>query len=166
MEYLPYSLDEYVFKYPKHSKERDDVIVGLSMQMLQAVEQFHQKGYLHRDIKVANFRVNSQGKVVLTDFGLAVRYIGSDGQHTKEVSGQAFKGTLHFASIKNHQKWSISRRDDLESLGYVILYLVTSGEYGWFKYGSQQQPIPQAKQEEYVAAKLKFIRERELHPRL
>ena len=79
MEYIPYSLDEYVFSYPANSKLRDDSIVELSMQMVQAVEQFHQKGYLHRHIKVANFRVNPQGKVILTDFGLAAKFIGPDG---------------------------------------------------------------------------------------
>lgn len=61
--------------------------------MLDALQQFHEMGYIHRDVKVANFRVNRSGKVYLTDFGLAIEYI-KYGVHIKEAGGQAFKGTL------------------------------------------------------------------------
>lgn len=101
--------------------------------MLIAVEQLHSKGILHRDIKPANFRIDGE-KVGMIDFYLAKSYLAGENkhEHIKETD-QNFIGTLHFSSISTHNNRNQSRRDDLECLGYSLLFLYTRGKGFWME---------------------------------
>ena len=81
----------------------------------------HSVGYIHRDVKPDNFRIQNN-EVKLIDFGLSDPYM-EKGVH-KPRCRWGFGGTLFFASSKTTQGFSASRRDDMESLGYSILYLM------------------------------------------
>ena len=81
-------------------------------------------------------------KVHILDFGLSFEYISKD-QHIQEQAGQSFKGTLHYASIKNHQRYNMSRKDDLEGIGYTILYLLTNGHYKWLDFEHSEKHVTQ-----------------------
>jgi serine/threonine protein kinase len=91
------------------------------VQMIEAVQEMHLAGYIHKDIKTDNFRI-MDNRVVLIDFGLAMTY-NMNGKHLpRERYG--LEGSMFFASIRAHQGYTLSRRDDLESVGYSILYLM------------------------------------------
>ena len=94
--------------------------------MLDVLEKFHKLGFLHRDIKPSNFMVKDE-EVYLTDFGTTVPYIDDQGNHIKEQQ-QPFFGTVEYASIRTHQNSNQSRKDDLETLGYSILDIMTEGK--------------------------------------
>lgn len=101
----------------------------LAIKMITAVELLHAKGILHRDIKPGNF-VMGRGKngnnVYLIDYGLASSYLDVHGNHIPYNTNARFHGTDKYASINNHNKIEPSRRDDMESLGYLLVYYLTS----------------------------------------
>jgi serine/threonine protein kinase len=94
----------------------------------------HNRTFIHRDIKAGNFligRGESQHMIYMIDFGLANRYIDSDTwQHISYRNGKKLVGTARYASINTHLGMEQSRRDDLESLGYLMIYLL-NGSLPW-----------------------------------
>jgi len=98
-------------------------VLLLSIQMLDRLEVLHDAGVIHRDIKPSNFLLNKEGNFLyLIDFGLSEFYIKS-GKHISCAQGIEFRGTHKFASLNAHCKIQQSRRDDLSSLAYNLIYL-------------------------------------------
>lgn len=103
----------------------------LAWQLLGILEEIHKNGILHRDIKPSNVLVgegNNQNKVYLIDFDIAanMNLTGSNGP----VSVPEFIGTKAFASRNAHKCGQFSRKDDLESLGFTLIYLY-QGKLPW-----------------------------------
>ena len=69
--------------------------------------------------------------VFVIDFGLAKRYKDiKTGKHIEIKGGKSLVGTARYASIASHQGYEQCRRDDLESLGYLMLYFL-KGKLPW-----------------------------------
>lgn len=109
-------------------------VLMLADQMLTRIEYVHSKGYLHRDVKPDNFLMGLGRKatqVYLIDFGLAKRYRDTGThRHIPYRENKNLTGTARYASCNTHSGVEQSRRDDLESLGYVLLYLL-KGSLPW-----------------------------------
>ena len=106
-------------------------VLGVGIQMLRRIEAVHDNGIIHRDIKPDNFLIKSDNNMVnLIDFGLARRYIDRSGSHIRQDTGRKLTGTARYASINVHLGLTPSRRDDLESIGYVLIYLL-KGKLPW-----------------------------------
>eukprot|EP01062_Namystynia_karyoxenos_P038132 TRINITY_DN276_c1_g1_i1.p1 TRINITY_DN276_c1_g1~~TRINITY_DN276_c1_g1_i1.p1 ORF type:complete len:383 (+),score=106.90 TRINITY_DN276_c1_g1_i1:101-1150(+) len=100
-------------------------VLHLGRKMLGLVRQLHQSNYVHRDIKPDNFLLGPDGKqLYLIDFGLAAKWRDNDGLHRAYCEGGGFSGTPNFASVHAHHGVAPSRRDDLESLFYTLVWLV------------------------------------------
>ena len=109
-------------------------MLTIGVQIITRLEQIHRKGFVHRDIKANNFMVGSgeERKVVYAiDFGLAKRYLDlKTKQHIPMKGGKSLVGTARYASIASHEGFEQCRRDDLESLGYLLLYFLI-GKLPW-----------------------------------
>ena len=100
-------------------------IAMIAIQMLDRIEYVHSKGIIHRDIKPENFLLGLDNKtfLYLIDFGISRKYRSSRGKHLKySLTGKVF-GTLRFTSYNATRGVESSRRDDLESIGYMLIYL-------------------------------------------
>jgi serine/threonine protein kinase len=106
------------------------IIRRLGKKMIRLVEKVHNYQMLHRDIKPDNFlfdRVNYD-EIYLIDFGLAKSYQNIDNTHIIEKDIDEIIGTLPFISLNVHAKKLPSRRDDLESIIYILYYLIIPAE--------------------------------------
>ncbi|KAI8069290.1 kinase-like protein [Gongronella butleri] len=113
-------------------------VVGVGKAMIARLQSVHERYYVYRDVKPDNFLVgigdgsnDGDNDLYLIDFGMAKRYKDVKTQrHVSFKNGQGISGTARYMSINAHLGREQSRRDDLESLCYVLLYFLR-GSLPW-----------------------------------
>ncbi|KAN0093304.1 Protein kinase-like domain containing protein [Tylopilus felleus] len=112
-----------------------DVVLTVGHQLVHRLEHVHSHDYIHCDIKPQNVLIGtntSNYTVFLIDFGIAFQYRHSATRaHVPCQQGCHFVGTPSFTSINHHLGIQSTRRDDLESLAYTLIYLL-QGSLPWF----------------------------------
>jgi serine/threonine protein kinase len=126
---LDYSISDLV---KKEGRLEMEMVLLLGKQMIQRLYILHNYFLLHRDIKPQNFMLQIQtNKLFLIDFGFCKRY-NYDGVHIEEGKITKMIGTPNFVSINVHKGVEPSRRDDLESCIYIMIYMLF-GKLFWDK---------------------------------
>ena len=118
----------------------------LGIQMLERLEYIHSKNFIHRDIKPHNFLVSpkNEGLIYIIDFGLTKKFRSDRGNHVKFSVTKHIVGTPRFCSINAMRGVEQSRRDDLESLSYVLLdFILGSLPWQGLKISSRAQRFKQ-----------------------
>ncbi|CAD8044331.1 unnamed protein product [Paramecium primaurelia] len=129
MQLLGRDLAHFQKKFKKLSLK---TVCNLAEQLLTILEEIHKRGVIHRDIKPENIlmgRGNDSQQVYMVDFGISKKY-RNNNQHISFQENKPFLGTTRYASISAHKGYELSRKDDLESLGYVFIYLLR-GNLPW-----------------------------------
>ena len=101
-------------------------------QVLNIIEEIHKKGVVLRYLKPSNMVIGldeNKDYIYLIDFEIAKKYI-RHGEHIPYIDDKHIKGNRHYISINTHKRKEISRRDDIESLGYNLIYFM-KGELPW-----------------------------------
>jgi serine/threonine protein kinase len=115
----------------------------------------HKRQFLHRDVKPSNFLMgigDLRHIVHIVDLGLAKRYQDSSGNHIPYCDGKKLAGTARYTSIRTHMGIEQSRRDDLEGLGYVLMYF----NIGSLPWQGVSAPTKQEKYDKIKDMKVKY----------
>ena len=104
-----------------------ECVCAIGLEVIDILENTHKKDILHRDIKPTQLLLSSdETKIYLVDFGLST-YFKKNKIHKEFKTRCKCIGSISYASINNHMGFRQSRRDDLESLCYTLIYLAKGG---------------------------------------
>lgn len=133
MELLGKSLEMLVTKNNSNKVFSLKTVTMVGLEMVKLLEQIHSKDIIHRDIKPDNFAIGYEDpkKIYILDFGLAKKFRNPTTlKHNPFIKNKKLTGTARYASINALQGFEQSRRDDLEAVGYVLLYFLR-GKLPW-----------------------------------
>lgn len=118
------------------------IVKRLAKKMVRLVEIVHEYHLLHRDIKPENFLFDliDYDKLYLIDFGLSKSYTNTNNIHVPENIITNCIGTQEFVSLNIHERKNPSRRDDLESVIYIIYYLLIPTDK-WIKSDEEKEIV-------------------------
>ena len=117
-----------------------ELALSTIITIVKRLESIHQKGLIHRDVKPENFLFGLGEKskqLYIIDFGFCKKYLlNDDATHMPARENRNLVGTPNFVSINVHDGHEPSRRDDLESVAYIFMYL-TREKLDWIDYSMQ-----------------------------
>ena len=125
MDLLGQNLENLMKKNSAHCLSLKSVLM-CAEQMITRLNCLHEHDYIHRDLKPENWVIGlekEENLIYLIDFGLSKKYKDSKGEHIPYKEGKSILGTIRYVSIYTHFGIEQSRRDDIESLGYILVYL-------------------------------------------
>ncbi|KAB1218513.1 Casein kinase I isoform delta-like [Morella rubra] len=122
-----------------------EMVACIAIEAISILEKMHSRGYVHGDVKPENFLLGTPGtpdekKLFLVDLGLATRWRDSStGMHVEyDQRPDVFRGTVRYASVHAHLGRTSTRRDDLESLAYTLIFLLR-GRLPWQGYQGENK---------------------------
>ena len=142
MELLGENLQKLLMNSP-HKKFTLKTTLMLAIQILSRIKTLHENNYIHRDIKPENFTIGLKkykNTIYMIDYGLTRKFCDSRKNHIPYKEGKHLTGTALYASIYTHKGIEQSRRDDLESLGYMMIYFC-KGELPWMNVKGKTKEI-------------------------
>ncbi|UYF00108.1 Ser/thr kinase [Monkeypox virus] len=131
--------------------ERSVMLIGI--EILNTIQFMHEQGYSHGDIKASNIVLDQidKNKLYLVDYGLVSKFM-SNGEHVPFIRNpnKMDNGTLEFTPIDSHKGYVVSRRGDLETLGYCMIRWL-GGILPWTKISeTKNSALVSAAKQKYV----------------
>lgn len=131
LERLGLSIKDILKRNKKHFSLKCAITIGL--QMVNLLEKLHDEGFIHCDLKPDNIMIGnyikdpkSMNQLHLIDFGISQRYVDEDGKHHPMLQKVPFKGNVIFSSKNAFAQITLSRRDDIISLIYMLIFCINS----------------------------------------
>lgn len=111
------------------------MVFSIVKKLIDAIQVVHEAGYVYNDIKLENIMIQkskddsiTDPKIILVDYGMAMRYQDDQGNHLQNKEMSKFCGNLIFASLDVLKFNRPSRKDDLIMLCYFLIYLLNGGD--------------------------------------
>ena len=129
ISFYPCTFMEYLKKTSFHHGKEKQVL----QSMLKIIENVHDLGVLHRDIKPDNFMLNEKNQLILIDFGLSIFIENRNDVLKKKDMKQetSITGNILFASPKVHEMYHSRKIDDVISIAYIGLYMCLDLHLPW-----------------------------------
>ncbi|RCN33337.1 hypothetical protein ANCCAN_20832 [Ancylostoma caninum] len=130
--------------------------IGCAIQCLEALEELHWIGFLHRDVKPGNFAIGRAEtgdlrRLYILDFGMCRRFVDKDNVMLQPRKKAPFRGTPRYAAIASHLGKEHCRKDDIESWFYMLVDFTNAKlpwkgttdikDVGKIKIESRQEPL-------------------------
>ena len=131
MELLGPNLEDLFNNFNR--KFKINTVILLAINLIDLLKRLHLLQYIHRDVKPNNFLIGKGYKkteLYVMDFGLSKKYIDDNNDHIKFRDNLPLIGTARYISINIHDGHEPSRRDDLESVAYILIYFL-KGQLPW-----------------------------------
>lgn len=133
MDYMGLSLEKLFEIHNKNFSLK--TVIMLTIDLIRILQYIHTNNIIHRDLKPDNIVIgsnNNNGNIYLLDFGLSKNFRNKEnGNHIELVKNKSLVGSMRYASIRNHKGYEQSRRDELESLSYILFYFLKGGKLPW-----------------------------------
>ena len=159
LQLLGKDINSYIKIYKKFQLK---TVTEIGIQLINCIRQVHNKKIIHRDLKPENIVVGSgvnNNKVYIIDFGISKLFCDKNGQHNPLKKNKNFLGTTRYAPIAAHDGFEQCQKDDLESLGYVLFFIL-KGSLPWqnlkFQEHEKNQKISSLKKEFIVSSNIKM----------
>lgn len=140
---LGLTLNELLKKNRKHFSLKTVLTIGICL--IDLIKKFHDKGFIHNDIKPDNIMIgdyktefSEMNQLYIIDFGISSSYLDEQGSHKPFNNYEPFRGNAIFSSKNAFARISLSRRDDIISLVYLLNYLIDT-RLEWVKFNL---PVP------------------------
>ena len=119
-------------------------ILNIGIEILKRIDIIHSHGILHCDIKPSNIlygnftndNILEKDSLYIVDYGLSKKFLNNNNKHSEYLENQKVGGTYEFLSKHGLKCERLSRRDDIESIFYTLIYLF-KGELPWSKFTKQ-----------------------------
>lgn len=126
IDFLGDSLDDIKIKHGGHINL--SIVLNIGIQLINIIEKLHNIGIIHRDLKPENVLLGLEKEnksIYLIDFGISRFYINIKGCHIPYVDNKKYMGNIIFMSLNVSNGIEPTRRDDMESIGYILIYILT-----------------------------------------
>ena len=144
IQQLGLTINDLIRRNKQHFGTKTVVSIGIAL--LDLIERMHDKGYIHCDVKPDNIMIGDyknelkeMNQLYLIDFGISMTYLDEQGHHKPLEIDVPFKGNAIFSSKNAFARITLSRRDDIISIMYILVYLIDT-ELTWIDF---DKPIVQ-----------------------
>jgi tRNA A-37 threonylcarbamoyl transferase component Bud32 len=112
-------------RFMKEGRATAKQLLGIAMQVCEALQFAHSRGVVHRDVKPANILIDENGRVKVADFGLA-KVIGAPPQHLLTGASDALGTPDYMAPEAVTRDFEVDHRADIYSLGVMLYEMLTN----------------------------------------
>jgi serine/threonine protein kinase len=127
LDYYEMNLTQYKTQFYDSINYKNNLLNNI-IDLCNIIKFIHSNDIIHRDLKPTNICLNNNYKLYLIDFGIAKIYMDKN-KHIEEKNIKAIIGSIIFSSLNIIKLIEPSRRDDMESIIYIFLYMILNNNY-------------------------------------
>jgi len=127
LEALGFNLRQVILELPTSNFSKASCY-KIMLQLIDLIEKLHSVKLVHNDLKLENIvvGVRDPSQLHLIDFGLTQSLVDKNGKHIQKCYMKNFSGNFMFSSLNSCRGFNKSRRDDIESIFYILIFMLNN----------------------------------------